>query len=121
MECLALLQITIMKRGTYFWSCHIPKDKLRELGATDILPAKHDWLQGFVPEPDKEGLEWVYKADPTFESFVKFACDRDIVQVSHRHHRAIARGKAPGIGNSSKLGGKISCVKWQLIKVADGS
>jgi len=104
-----------MKRGTYFWSCHISKDKLRELGATDILPAKHNYLQGFTPEADDKHMEWIYKAEPSFESFVKFACNREVVEVSHRHHRAISRGKFPKIGVGSKLQEKLAAVKFKMI------
>ena len=101
-----------MKRGTFFWSCHIPKDKLKELGAIDILPAKHHYLYSFQPEADPDGMDWVFKAEPDFETLVKFACDKPIVEVSHRHHRAISRGRNPKIGSGSKLSEKITRLKW---------
>jgi hypothetical protein len=101
-----------MNRGTFFWSCHIPKDKLKQMGAIDILPAKHHYLYGFQPEADPEGLEWVFKAEPDFETLVKFACDKGIVEVSHRHHRSIARGRNPKIGHGSKLSNRISNLKF---------
>ncbi len=104
-----------MKHGTFFWSCHIPKDNLKNMGAIGILPAKHHYFYGFQPEADDNGMEWVFEAEPSFETLIKFAYDKGIVEVSHKHYRAIARGRYPGIGNSSKLNHQISNLKFSKI------
>jgi len=108
-----------MKNETCWWSCHIPKEKLRELGARAIFPAKHSHPYPLAPEADKEGMELIFQADEGFETIVKFACDRDIVEVPWKHHRAISKGRFPKIGLGSKLSQALSSVKYRWYPDAD--
>jgi hypothetical protein len=106
-----------MKHDTYFWSCHISKEKLRQLGATDIHPAKFSYQYTFEPAADKDGKEFIFRAEPHFETVVKFACDVNIVKVSFKNHRSISKGRYPKIAPVSKLNNAVCLLKWNRLEI----
>lgn len=100
---------------TYFWSCRIPKEKLRQLGAIHIYPAKCSH-SGLVPELNDKEHEFIFAADKEFPTILKFACDENVVTLSYKHHRSISKGRIPKIPLVSDLSNNIFNLKHDMLK-----
>jgi hypothetical protein len=109
----------------YYYLIGLTKQKLKDLGATTIIPASFSYMYGLHPghtdgltEMDEKYLpiEWVFASEIELLLSIAFVCKIKPVELSKRHFNALQRGESPGINTFSELHPILSDAKFEAFR-----
>lgn len=121
-----------MKRGPikYYYVVGMTKTKLKDLGATSIIPVSFNYMYGLHPGHDyvhgkfnqktksarneqNELVEWAFSSEPEILLSIKLLdCDEPI-EITGRQFKCLNRGEQAGINITSKLHPKLAKLRYQ--------
>lgn len=103
----------------YYYMFGLTKQRLKELGATNIIPVSFSFQYSLHPghsdlhgkyttvkaarNSDDELIEWVFSAEPEMLMIFKFISEHNPVEIGGRHFKSLQRNEPAGINVASKL------------------